>query len=194
MMTMVLNDLLDIAMRTHKHLCPRQVLGVRMGMMAATQLGLELPQRDKRLLTIVETDGCFADGISAATGCLFGRRTLRLEDYGRVAATFIDTKTERAVRIAPHPTCRQNARQYAPQARSRWHAQLEAYQLMPEVELLVAQPVELRFDLQALIGRPGVRVNCDRCGEEIINGRELHQGDETLCRACAGRSYYHLLT
>ena len=52
----------------HKHLCPRQILGVRMGIVAAQLFPLELPQKDKRLLAFVETDGCFADGVSAATG------------------------------------------------------------------------------------------------------------------------------
>jgi formylmethanofuran dehydrogenase subunit E len=45
------------------------------------------------LLTILETDGCAADGVSAATGCWVGRRTLRVEDFGKVAATFVDTQT-----------------------------------------------------------------------------------------------------
>jgi formylmethanofuran dehydrogenase subunit E len=37
-----------------------------------------------------------------------------------------------------------------------------------------------------------VRVNCDVCGEEIMNERELHREGLTLCRACAADSYYHL--
>ena len=57
----------------------------------------ELPQTDKRLYTFVETDGCFADGVMVATGCSLGHRTLRLIDYGKVAATFVDTR-ERAKR------------------------------------------------------------------------------------------------
>jgi formylmethanofuran dehydrogenase subunit E len=60
------------------------VLGVRIGLAAGEALDLDLPRADKRLLMLVETDGCFADGVSVATGCWLGRRTLRLVDYGRV--------------------------------------------------------------------------------------------------------------
>jgi formylmethanofuran dehydrogenase subunit E len=174
----------------HQHLCPRQVLGARMGMLAGALLGLELPQAGKRLITFVETDGCFADGVAVATGCWLGRRTMRLADYGKVAATFVDTHDGRAFRIRPHAEARALAGAYAPGAKSRWHAYLEAYQLMPDDELLEARPVELSVDLRALLSRPGLRAVCARCGEEIINEREVLAGGVTLCRGCAGENYY----
>ncbi len=83
-----LDELLAASAALHRHLCPRQVLGVQMGRLAAELLQLELPQSDKRLLTIVETDGCFSTGVSVATNCWVGRRTLRVEDYGKVACNF----------------------------------------------------------------------------------------------------------
>lgn len=174
----------------HRHLCPRQVLGARMGMYAGELLGLKLPQTNKRLYVFVETDGCFADGVSVATGCWLGRRTMRLIDEGKVAATFVDTQTGNAVRIAPHPNTRTLARQYAPDARSRWHAYLIAYQLMPVTDLLVAQPVTLTVDLKAIISRNGIRTTCERCGEEIINAREIIHDGQVVCRTCAGDRYY----
>src|SRR5574341_409378 len=119
-----LSELLEASATLHHHLCPRQVLGVRLGMRAGELLGLDLPQADKRLLVIAETDGCGVDGISAATGCQVGRRTLRIEDYGKVAATFVDTLTGRAVRIAPRSGVRTLACAYAPEARNKWEAQL----------------------------------------------------------------------
>src|SRR5215210_7732568 len=84
----------------HDHLCPRQVLGVRIGMYAADLFGLDLPQSDKRLFTFVETDGCFADGVSVSTGCWMGHRTMRAIDYGKVAATFVDTRSMRSIRVS----------------------------------------------------------------------------------------------
>jgi formylmethanofuran dehydrogenase subunit E len=57
-----LDDILEQAAALHRHLCPRQVLGARMGILAGRLLSLELPQQNKRLYTFVETDGCFADG------------------------------------------------------------------------------------------------------------------------------------
>jgi formylmethanofuran dehydrogenase subunit E len=190
--TSKLQELLSISAEQHKHLCPRQVLGVRMGMLAAQHLQLELPQTNKRLFTIVETDGCFADGVSAATGCEFGRRTLRLMDYGKVAATFIDTRTERAVRISPRLDVRDTAVCYAPNSKSRWHTYLEAYQVMPNEALLLAQSVTLNIALKEIISRPGVRATCEQCGEEIINEREVMQNGRVLCRGCAEPAYYNL--
>lgn len=185
-----LREALEQSATMHRHLCPRQVLGARMGMYAGELLGLELPRTDKRLFTFVETDGCFADGVSTATGCWLGRRTLRLIDLGKVAATFVDTRTGRTIRIHPHPEARALARSYAPNARSRWHAYLEAYQIMPVAELLVARPVTLTLDLAALIGRNGIRARCEQCGEEIINQREALREGRVLCPGCAGQGAY----
>ena len=175
----------------HHHLCPRQVLGIRMGRYAGVLLELSLPQKDKRLLTFIETDGCFADGVSVATGCWLGRRTMRLVDYGKVAATFVDTQTAEAIRIIPHYASRKRALIYSPDSRSRWHAQLHAYQEMPDEELLVARTVKLSVNLQTVISHPGKRVTCQMCKEEIINEREVILQNKTLCRSCADGAYYH---
>jgi formylmethanofuran dehydrogenase subunit E len=191
--TRALSELLDESAARHKHLCPRQVLGARMGLLGAQWLGIELPGTDKRLLVVVETDGCFADGVSVATGCTVGARTLRVIDHGKVAAVFVDTKTDRAVRLIPSRVSRTLAREYAPLARSRWHAQLEAYQIMPDAELFDVQPVTLTLSLEKLLSRPGRKASCDQCGEEILNEREVRHGDRTLCRACAGDGYWRRL-
>lgn len=187
-----LQELLAITEAQHKHLCPRQVLGVRMGMFAAELLGINLPQQDKRVLTFVETDGCFADGISAATGCTIGHRTLRHVDHGKTAAVFVDTHTEFAVRIHPSAESRKLAADCIPDAKSRWHAQLHAYQILPCTELFVAQEVMMNLSIGDLISRPGVRVNCSVCGEEIINEREVFMDGQPMCRSCAGDAYFQI--
>uniref|UniRef100_A0A7C1JLT2 Formylmethanofuran dehydrogenase n=1 Tax=Caldilinea aerophila TaxID=133453 RepID=A0A7C1JLT2_9CHLR len=185
-----LDELLAESAAFHRHLCPRQVLGVQMGRLAAELLNLDLPQADKRLLVIAETDGCFTSGLSVATNCWVGRRTLRIEDYGKIAATFVDTKTNQAIRIAPSPTARSRAATFAPEARSRWEAMLLGYQRMAPTELFVWRPVILTTPVEAIISRAGHRVACDCCGEEIINEREVVIGDVTLCRHCAYGGYY----
>lgn len=174
----------------HDHLCPRQILGVRMGLYAAELFDLDLPQKDKRLFAFVETDGCLIDGIAAATGCWVGNRTMRVMDYGKSAATFVDTHADRAVRITPTRESRTRARDYAPDAPDRWHAQLVAYQAMPTEELLLAQEVTLNVSLAAIISQHGRRVTCECCGEDIINAREVERDGHTLCRGCAQGTYY----
>ncbi len=189
-MNAALTRLLEVSSARHTHLCPRQVLGARIGLAGASALGLDIPRRDKRLLVILETDGCFADGIEAATGCTVGHRTLRIEDYGKIAATFVDVETERTLRIAPQPDLRHRAFSYADGESRHYFAQLQAYQSMPDDELLTIQPIILTTPVQEIVSRAGVRVNCDACGEEIINEREVLLHGRILCRACGWGGYY----
>ena len=185
-----LQDFLDKCASMHHHLCPRQVLGVRMGLYAGEILGLDLPQTDKQLYIIAETDGCAVDGISVATNCWIGRRTLRVEDYGKVAATFVDTLTERAVRIVPGKDARKTAMLHASSAKSKWDGQLLGYQCMPAEELFFIQWVRLARPIVEIISRPGKKAICDICGEEIMNEREIVVAGTVFCKACAGQAYY----
>jgi formylmethanofuran dehydrogenase subunit E len=188
-----LQTLLEYSASRHTHLCPRQVIGVRLGLAGADNLGIEVPQTKKRLLTIVETDGCFADGVEIATGCTVGHRTLRIEDYGKIAATFVDTHSGRAVRVAPHLDVRQKACDYAPHEKRHYFAQLDGYQVMPIYELVNIQEVHLTTPIAEIVSRAGVRVNCGACGEEIINQREIKRDNMPLCKSCAGTSYYRVV-
>ena len=185
-----LKALLDISSRDHRHLCPRQILGVRLGLLGIHSIGFNEPPAKKRLLVIIETDGCFADGISAATGCTVGHRTLRVEDYGKTAAVFVDIETGLAVRVSPALDIREKAYDYAPDEPRHYFAQMQAYQTMPDRAMFTVYPVSLNTAVTAIVSRPSVRVNCSACGEEIMNERETRVGELTFCRACAEGAYY----
>jgi formylmethanofuran dehydrogenase subunit E len=188
-----LQHVLEQSAARHSHLCPRQVLGARIGLAGAAALNFDVPRTDKRLLIIIETDGCFADGVEAATGCTIGHRTLRVEDYGKIAATFVDVKTGQAVRVAPRLDVRERAYTCVSEEPRHYFAQLKAYQMLPDHELLSIQPVQLSIPIEAIVSRAGVRVNCEICGEEIINEREVEHAGMRLCRSCAGQGYYQPL-
>ncbi len=185
-----LQALLDISSSHHDHLCPRQVLGVRIGLAGIAALGFSEPPAKKRLLVILETDGCFADGVIAATQCTVGHRTLRVEDYGKAAATFIDIQTARAVRVSPAPGIRERAGACVPEEPRHYFAQMQAYRVLPDEQLLRVVDVELATPVDAIVSRPGVRTDCVVCGEEIMNEREIVLDGLALCRACAGMAYY----
>jgi formylmethanofuran dehydrogenase subunit E len=186
-----LSEILAISTARHSHLCPRQVLGARAALDAAAWLDLDLPRRDKRLLVIAETDGCFVDGVMAASGVSVGHRTLRIEDYGKIAATFIDTHTGRALRLVPAPTARDQVWNYVVDEPRPYFVQLLGYQRLPADLLWQRQEVELTPALADVLSMPGRKVICARCGEEIINDRQLTAPDGApICRACAGDSYY----
>jgi formylmethanofuran dehydrogenase subunit E len=183
---------LDIASSDHKHLCPRQVLGVRIALKGMAALDMEASSRPKHLLVISEADGCFVDGVIAVTQCTVGHRTLRLEDYGKIAATFVNTQTGRAVRVAPALDVRARANEYAPQEPRHYFAQLQAYQIMPDEVMLTVQDVILNTPVAQIISRSGTRVNCDRCGEEIVNERYVVIDGEHYCISCAEGGYYQV--
>ncbi len=182
-----LRTLLEISSRNHDHLCPRQTRGVRIGLAGMASLGFAEPPAKKRLLVIAETDGCFVDGLIAATQCTVFHRTLRVEDYGKIAATFVDVKTRTAVRVAPRLDVRERAYNFVNNEKRHYFAQLEAYQSMPDEDILVLQPVELFTPVAKIVSRAGVRVNCSICGEEIINEREISRNGLPLCRYCTGQ-------
>ena len=189
-MSLCIPDLLKQSSERHDHLCPRQVLGVRIGLAGLAALELEAPVKKTTALIIIESDGCFADGIEVATGATIGHRTLRVNDFGKIAATFADVGTGLAVRISPALDARGRALTYAPDEPRRYFAQLQGYQVMPDSELLRIQEVTLCPTLDELISKPLARVTCDYCGEEIINEREVVQDGIKLCRTCANDGYY----
>ncbi len=184
--------LLERSAKQHRHLCPRQVLGVRIGLAGLRALGFNLPPSKRQMLVIAETDGCLVDGLSAATGFTAGHRTLRIVDYGKVAAAFVDIRSGRAVRVTPVPHLRDRANAYARGDRRAYFVQLQAYQTMPDEEMLAFQDITLSTPIGQILSRPGYRVLCDECSEEIINQREVILQERVLCAACAGHGYYEL--
>jgi formylmethanofuran dehydrogenase subunit E len=77
-----------------------------------------------------------------------------------------------------------------PEAANRWKAQLEAYQQIPNEELLISREVTLTVDLTAILGKPGTRATCCLCGEEVLNQREVMKDGQPLCKSCAGERYW----
>jgi formylmethanofuran dehydrogenase subunit E len=185
-----ISEVLQISSARHSHLCPRQVLGARMGVAGLRALGLSAPLTKPTGLVIVETDGCFVDGMEAATGATVGHRTLRVVDLGKIAATFVDVQSSRAIRLVPQRGIRTLAFAYAPEEEQRYAAQLTGYQVMPEAELFRFEEVDLEPPLSALLSRPDARNTCSKCGEEIINEREVMLEGAAMCRTCAGQGYY----
>ncbi len=182
--------LLAEAGRQHGHLCPGQVLGVRLAILGCDRLGVFDPKSSKRLITFAETDRCGCDAIQTVTGCTLGKRTLKFVDYGKLAATFLDTETGRAVRISARADARQTAQSFAPEESNPHQAQLRAYKALPDDELFTVEEVRVALSEADLPGRPHRRVAYDSCGEEVNDGRDVPADGRTRCRACATGAYY----
>jgi formylmethanofuran dehydrogenase subunit E len=168
-----LEEYITLAGQNHGHMCPGQVLGIRMAIYGLQTLGLDDSARyRKRLLTFVEIDRCATDAVSLVTGCRLGKRSLKFRDYGKVAATFVDTETGRAVRIVARDDSRERAKVMFPALTDPYQAQLEAYKVMDDGDLFTLRRVRVRLDPADLPGRSRSRVTCERCGEGINDGRE----------------------
>ena len=178
----------------HGHLCAGQVIGVRMARRGCIELGIDPDDAaDRRCLIVyVEVDRCAAEAVASVTGCKLGKRTLKFVDYGKVAATLVDTRTGRAVRVLARDDARDKVPAYCDGTCETPQAQLIAYQKMPDDELLIVQRVQVDIPPQDLPGRPLRRVACEACGESVSDGREVSVNGRTLCRACAGQPYYRI--
>jgi len=181
-----LEELLHESTAIHGHHCAGQVLGVRMATVGCREVGIDEPKGCKKLIVYVEMDRCATDAVQAVTGCSLGKRTLKFLDYGKMAVTFVNTETQRAVRVSAKDAARARAPGYAPDAASPREAQKQAYRIMPEEELFVVQPVSIRIPQREMPGYRGERVYCEECGEGINFHREMRVGGRTLCIPCAG--------
>ena len=190
-----LDEYLQEAERAHGHLCAGQVLGVRMAMFGLSRLGIDDPVRErKRLLTFVEIDRCATDAVAVVTGCRLGKRALKFRDWGKVAATFVDLATHRAIRIAAKESSKALARLLCPGITNKNQQQMTAYREMPDQDLFEEMWVEVDIAPEDLPGYKGERAVCAVCGEGIQFKREIVRAGRLLCRACAGESYYQVVT
>jgi formylmethanofuran dehydrogenase subunit E len=187
-----LDDLLEEAKQAHGHLCAGQVLGVRLAMCGLSELGIDDPRgRDrKRLVTFVEIDRCATDAIGVVTGCRLGKRALKFRDWGKMAATFVDLESGRAIRIAARESSKDLARTRHPELDSKNAQQMLAYRELSDDDLFTKQWVVVEIGPEEMPGFKGDRIVCGRCGEGINYHREVHRDGATLCQACAGNSYY----
>jgi len=189
-------DTLDQFLReaevAHGHLCAGQVLGVRLAMAGLSRLGIEDPRGAdrKRLVTYVEIDRCATDAIGVVTGCRLGKRALKFRDWGKMAATFVDLQTGRAVRVAAKESSKDAARRLHPEIEKKNQQQMLAYREMSDEDLFDFENVRVEVGPEDLPGYKGERIVCAECGEGINFRREIMVDGKALCRGCAGESYY----
>jgi formylmethanofuran dehydrogenase subunit E len=188
-----LAEYLELATVAHGHLCAGQVLGVRLAMLGLRELGIEDPIAErKRIVTYVEIDRCVTDAVALVANCRLGKRALKFRDWGKVAATFVDLQTGRAVRIAAKESSKQAAREMFPEL-AKDSGQQRAYAELADEILFEKQWVRIEVQPEDLPGFRGPRVVCAECGEGINFKREVTKNGRTLCRACAGERYYETI-
>ncbi|MDP2268829.1 MAG: FmdE family protein [Deltaproteobacteria bacterium] len=187
--------LLRESVTVHGHLCPGQVLGVRMSLLGLREIGIDDPKgKDrKNIIVFVEMDRCATDAVQSITGCSLGHRTMKFMDYGKMAVTFLNLKTDDAVRVIAKEESKQKAKEYFPGIENKYAAQLEAYKIMPDDDLFDMMEVKINLNPEDMPGRPLSRVQCDACGEHVQDAREVYRKGKALCKSCADTCYYEPL-
>lgn len=187
-------ELLASSAATHGHLCPGQMVGVRMAMVGCQLIGLDDPSghdQIKKLIVYVEMDRCTADAVAYVTGVKLGRRSLKFMDYGIMAATFVNLHTNEAFRVLSTEDARSLAPVYAPEVLGKHRQQLEAYRRMPDSVLFRVQRVHVTVSEFDLPGPTRRKVSCSRCGQVVRDHRETVVDGEALCRPCAHGAYFN---
>lgn len=185
--------LLASSSKAHGHLCPGQVVGVRMALLGCRLIGLDEPadsDQIKKLIVFIEMDRCTADAVAHVTGVKLGRRSLKFMDYGIMAATFLNLETGKAFRVLSTEESRDMADLYAPEVEGRSLRQLEAYKRMPDSVLFRVQEVRVKLDDSDLPGPTRYKSVCSRCGQVIRDRREVLDNGEILCRPCTDDCYF----
>ena len=182
-----LDQYLEDAAVAHGHLCAGQVLGVRMAMFGLKTLGLNDPEgKDrKRIVTFVEIDRCATDAVMVVTGCRLGKRALKFRDWGKMAATFVDTETGKAVRVAAKESSKALARSLHPEIPDKNKQQMLAYRELSDDQMFQTQWVRVSLPPEEFPGYKGERIVCESCGEGINFRREVRRDGKILCRLFA---------
>lgn len=188
-------ELLDESVKIHGHLCPGQVLGVRLSILGLELIGIDDPKGSQRkdFMVFVEIDRCATDAIQSVTGCSLGKRSLRWVDYGIMAATFVNLKSGKAFRIVAREESRELASRYFPEIEDKYRRQLEAYKAMDDQELFAVQEVTVSIPEEDMPGRPMRRVQCQFCGDWVQDRRDVVKDGKVACRACAQGRYYEVV-
>jgi formylmethanofuran dehydrogenase subunit E len=189
------DELLAESSKIHGHLCAGQVIGVRMSMLGLELIAIDDPKGSdrKKLYIMVEIDRCATDAIQSVTGCSLGKRSMRWLDYGIMAATFVNLKTNKAVRITAREESRELSKKYFPLVQEKYERQLEAYRIMPQHELFKIEKVQVVLTPEDMPGRPLRRVQCEKCGDWVQDCREVRLEGTILCRGCAHGKYYKII-
>ena len=191
------NQLLHEAEIAHGHLCAGQILGVRMAMLGLKRLEITDPRGAdrKRLVTFVEIDRCATDAIAVVTGCRLGKRALKIRDWGKMAATFVDLPSRKAVRLAARESSKERARELYPEIENKNQQQMHAYREMSDADLFTELWVQAPIAPRELPGYKSPRITCALCGEGINYDREVQRDGKILCLGCAdpANRYYQPL-
>lgn len=188
-----LNACLEEAKAFHGDVCAGIVLGTRLALLGLDAIGIHDPKgKDRKdLMVYVETDRCATDAILSVTGCHPGKRSMKILDYGKMAATFINLKTGKAVRVVVRSKGQPGDMKTREVMDREPPVDLEQYVITPADQLFTLQDVSVHLKPEDMPGKPLQISVCSVCGEQIMDKREIVREGQILCKPCLeGATYY----
>jgi formylmethanofuran dehydrogenase subunit E len=184
---------LDEAKEFHGDVCAGIVLGTRLALLGLDAIGIHDPKdKDRKdLIVYVETDRCATDAILSVTGCHPGKRSMKILDYGKMAATFINLKTGKAVRVVVRSKGQPGDIRTRETMDREPPIDLEEYVVMPADQLFMLQDVTVQLRPEDMPGKPLQISVCSVCGEQIMDKREVVRDGQILCKPCSGGATYY---
>jgi formylmethanofuran dehydrogenase subunit E len=184
---------LEEAKAFHGDFCAGIAIGTRMSILGLKAIGIYDPKgKDKKdIIIFTETDRCVTDAILATTGCHPGKRTMKIFDFGKMAATFVNLKTGKAVRVNVK---NKDGDRKVTREEIEKSSDPNAYVMVPAEDLFNIVEVSVDLKPEDMPGKPLQIVTCSACGERIMDKREIYRNNGILCRPCAaGKQYYTLI-
>ena len=169
---------------------PGIILAIRMCLLALRKLEItDLAVQKRRLMVIVETDRRLPDAVQLVTGCRLGNRALKLRDWGKMAAAFIDLRNDRAIRLAARESANQKGTRLFPHLK-KMEALSLAYRTLTDEDLYHEEWIKVPIAPEDLPGYRAPRIIFAECGEGVAFHREVRRDGRILCLTCAGARYY----
>lgn len=193
-----LEDLLEVGVVFHGHRCPAMPLGLRAGLAAMKKLGVEHAS-NKELFCYLESGPshalmCFGDGVQVATGCTYGKGTIKKLYYSKIGITLVDVKKQKQVRVAIQPEFLKKAVD-SPFAKMR-KDKIEPKDIAPEIlapllNNIMSKSDEELFKISEVTDSNFTPpkgtfelLQCDGCGETLFDTGLKEVNGKQLCTTC----------
>jgi formylmethanofuran dehydrogenase subunit E len=188
------NDIVDF----HGHSCPGLALGYRVSLRALKEF--KGRAEDEELVAIVENNSCAVDAVQGMTGCTFGKGNLIFRDYGKQVYTFIKRPSGKGLRISVH----WQRPDESDEEKAMWERYMKgdhskktldfvhsrkAARIRHILEADENELIKVTKGLQPLPEEARIypSIQCDACGEKVMEPRARVRTGKMLCIPCFER-------
>jgi len=185
------NECLETAKNFHGEACAGIKMGSRIAILGLEAIGITDPKGANRkdFMVYVESDRCASDAILAITGCHPGKRTLKVFNYGKMAATFVNLKTGKAVRVSSK---NREGDVVTTREMIEKNPRGDDYLMVSDEELFDVKEVVVDIPEGELPGKPARIITCGSCGERVMDMRDVNIDGKYYCIPCTSKEqrYY----